>query len=128
VPQPRHIDRGGASGSSAPAGGGPVGDAEAGAVFVALADPIRRHLVEALAAHGGATATGLAAELPISRQAVAKHLATLGRAGLVSQSKRGRESLFELDPRPLADAATWLTAVGAEWDTRLADLKKLLAP
>ncbi|HEX4753289.1 MAG TPA: metalloregulator ArsR/SmtB family transcription factor [Solirubrobacterales bacterium] len=105
---------------------GPGGDAEAGAVFAALADPTRRHLVEALAARGGATATGLAAELPISRQAVAKHLATLGRAGLVSQSKRGRESLFELDPRPLADAATWLTSVGAEWDTRLADLQRLL--
>ena len=75
---------------------------------------------------GGATATGLAAELPISRQAVAKHLATLGRAGLVSQSRHGREHRFELDPRPLADAAAWLTTVGAEWDTRLADLQRLL--
>jgi DNA-binding transcriptional ArsR family regulator len=98
------------------------GDAEAGAVFAALADPTRRHLITALAANGGATATGLAAELPISRQAVAK----LGRAGLVSQSRRGRESLFQLDPRPLADAATWLTTVGAEWDTRLTDLQRLL--
>jgi len=106
----------------------PPGDAEAGAVFAALADPTRRHLLTALAAQGGATATGLAAELPISRQAVAKHLATLGRAGLVSGSRRGREQRFELDPRPLADAAAWLTAVGAEWDTRLADLRKLLAP
>jgi DNA-binding transcriptional ArsR family regulator len=104
----------------------PSGDAEAGAVFAALADPTRRHLVEALAARGGATATRLAAELPISRQAVAKHLATLGRAGLVSQSRRGRESLFELDPRPLADAASWLNAVGAEWDTRLTDLQRLM--
>ena len=103
------------------------GDAEAGAVFVALADPTRRYLVTALAANGGATATGLAAELPISRQAVAKHLATLGRAGLVSESRRGRENRFELDPRPLADAAAWLTTVGAEWDTRLADLQKVLA-
>jgi DNA-binding transcriptional ArsR family regulator len=101
-------------------------DAAAGAVFAALADPTRRHLLSALAAQGGATATGLAAELPISRQAVAKHLATLGRAGLVSQSRHGRESRFELDPRPLTDAAAWLTSVGAEWDTRLADLQKLL--
>jgi DNA-binding transcriptional ArsR family regulator len=103
---------------------GPGGDTEAGAIFAALADPTRRHLITALAANGGATATGLAADLPISRQAVAKHLATLGRAGLVSQRRRGRESLFELDPRPLADAATWLTTVGAEWDTRLADLQR----
>jgi DNA-binding transcriptional ArsR family regulator len=102
------------------------GDAQAGAVFAALADPTRRHLVAVLGAGGSATATGLAAELPISRQAVAKHLATLGRAGLVTQSRRGRESLFQLDPRPLADAATWLTTVGAEWDTRLADLQRLL--
>ena len=109
-----------------PSGAVPGDDAAAGAVFFALADPTRRHLVEALAANGGATATGLAAELPISRQAVAKHLATLGRAGLVSQNRRGREALFELDPRPLADAATWLNAVGAEWDTRLADLQRLL--
>ena len=104
----------------------PGGDAAAGAVFTALADPTRRHLVAALAAGGGATATGLAAELPISRQAVAKHLATLGRAGLVSQGRRGRESVFELDPRPLADAVAWLTTVGAEWDTRLTDLQRLL--
>ena len=97
-------------------------------VFGALADPTRRHLMELLAAEPGATATGLAATLPISRQAVAKHLATLGRAGLVSESRRGREHRFELDPRPLADAAAWLTTVGAEWDTRLADLQRLLGP
>jgi DNA-binding transcriptional ArsR family regulator len=101
-------------------------DAAAGAVFAALADPTRRHLVAVLGAGGGATATGLAADLPISRQAVAKHLAMLGRAGLVTHSRRGRESLFQLDPRPLADAAEWLTTVGAEWDTRLADLQRLL--
>ncbi|HVW46505.1 MAG TPA: metalloregulator ArsR/SmtB family transcription factor [Solirubrobacterales bacterium] len=107
--------------------GEPPDEAAAGAVFAALADPTRRHLVTALAARsGGATATGLAAELPISRQAVAKHLATLDRAGLVSHTRHGREQRFELDPRPLADAAAWLTAVGAEWDTRLADLQRLL--
>jgi ArsR family transcriptional regulator, cadmium/lead-responsive transcriptional repressor len=108
-------------------GAQPLGDAEAGAVFAALADPTRRHLVAKLAEQGGATATGLAAELPISRQAVAKHLATLGRAGLVSESHRGREHRFELDPRPLADAAAWLTTVGGEWDARLGELQKLLA-
>ncbi|HTT96182.1 MAG TPA: metalloregulator ArsR/SmtB family transcription factor [Solirubrobacterales bacterium] len=119
MPQPRQA-------SSGAPGAQPVGDAEAGAVFAALADPTRRHLVAALAERGGATATGLAAELPISRQAVAKHLATLGRAGLVSESRRGREHRFELDPRPLANAAAWLTTVGAEWDARLADLQRLL--
>jgi DNA-binding transcriptional ArsR family regulator len=101
-------------------------EAAAGAVFAALADPTRRHLVTALAISGGATATGLAAELPISRQAVAKHLAMLDRAGLVSHTRHGREQRFELDTRPLADAAAWLTTVGAEWDTRLADLQRLI--
>jgi DNA-binding transcriptional ArsR family regulator len=130
VPQPHQAAAGGPSGAGSRSGPGAgaraVGDAEAGAVFAALADPTRRHLVAALAEHGEATATGLAAELPISRQAVAKHLATLGRAGLVSERRRGREHRFELDPRPLADAAAWLSAVGADWDSRLADLQRLL--
>jgi DNA-binding transcriptional ArsR family regulator len=101
-------------------------DARAGAVFGALADPTRRHLVEALAAEPGATATGLAAGLPISRQAVAKHLKLLGEAGLVSSRRSGREARFELDPAPLADAAAWLGAIGAEWDERLGALRRAL--
>lgn len=98
------------------------------AVFAALADPTRRHLVEMLASEPGATATGLAAALPISRQAVAKHLATLDQAGLVSSRRRGRELRFELQPRPLADAAAWMAAVGADWDGRLERLRHLLEP
>ena len=100
-----------------------VPDDRAGAVFGALADPTRRHLVEALAAEPGTTATALAASLPISRQAVAKHLKLLGEAGLVSSRRSGREARFELDPRPLADAAAWLGALGAEWDERLGRLR-----
>lgn len=105
-----------------------VASLEAGvdAVFAALADPTRRHLVETLAAHPGASATALAAELPISRQAVSKHLKLLGQAGLVSSRRSGRESLFELDVRPLADAAAWIGTVGAEWDSRLGRLRGLL--
>ena len=114
--------RAGRGRSSVPASGD-----QAGAVFAALADPTRRHLIETLAAGGGATATGLAAELPITRQAVAKHLGLLGRAGLVSSRRQGRESRFELEPAPLAEAAAWIGAIGAEWDTRLSDLQRLLA-
>jgi DNA-binding transcriptional ArsR family regulator len=95
-------------------------------VFGALADPTRRHLIEALAAEPGATATGLAATLPISRQAVAKHLKLLGEAGLVSSRRQGREALFELDPEPLSEAVAWIGTVGAEWDDRLAGLQRLL--
>lgn len=103
-----------------------LADARVGAVFAALADPTRRHLVEALAAEPGATATGLAATLPISRQAVAKHLKLLSRAGLVSSRRRGREARFELEAAPLADAAAWIGAIGAEWDSRLGSLQRLL--
>ncbi len=97
-----------------------------GAVFGALADPTRRHLVEALAAEPGATATGLAATLPISRQAVAKHLKLLDDAGLVSRRRRGREAQFELVTAPLAEAVAWIDAVGGEWDESLGRLRGAL--
>jgi DNA-binding transcriptional ArsR family regulator len=95
-------------------------------VFAALADPTRRHLIQKLAAGGAASATALAAELPISRQAVSKHLAALGDVGLVHSRRAGREILYELRPAPLEDAAAWIAEVGAEWDDRLARLRSLL--
>ena len=95
-------------------------------LFAALADPTRRYLVETLASRGGASATALAAELPISRQAVAKHLAALGGAGLVEGRRQGRETLYELQPRRLDEAAEWIAAVGAEWDDRLERLRRLV--
>ena len=95
-------------------------------VFAALADPTRRHLIQMLASRGGTSATALAAELPISRQAVSKHLAALGDAGLVHSRRAGREILYELQPAPLEDAAAWIAEVGAEWDDRLARLRSLL--
>jgi DNA-binding transcriptional ArsR family regulator len=101
-------------------------EADVGAVFGALADPTRRHLVEVLAAEPGATATGLASSLPISRQAVAKHLKLLAEAGLVNRRRRGREALFELETEPLAEAVAWIGTVGAEWDGNLDALKRVL--
>jgi DNA-binding transcriptional ArsR family regulator len=95
-------------------------------LFAALADPTRRHLVERLASGGSASATALAAELPISRQAVAKHLAALGGAGLVEGHRSGRETLYELRPQRLDEAADWIAAVGSEWDDRLARLRRLV--
>jgi DNA-binding transcriptional ArsR family regulator len=96
------------------------------AVFAALADPTRRHLIEALATRP-ASATRLAADLPISRQAVAKHLAGLRAADLVRAERSGRETLYSLDPEPLTDAAEWMARVGAEWDSRLAELSQHLS-
>jgi DNA-binding transcriptional ArsR family regulator len=92
------------------------------AVFAALADPTRRDVLRAVAAGEASTATELAARLPISRQAVAKHLALLQSAQLVDSHHAGRETRFEATPGPLADAISWMTAVGAQWDTRLAAL------
>jgi DNA-binding transcriptional ArsR family regulator len=96
-----------------------------GDVLVAMADPTRRELLGTLAAHGPATATELAGGLPITRQAVAKHLAALSRAGLVASSKHGRDVRFEVRTATLAQAAQWLAGLAAEWDTRLAAIKRI---
>ncbi len=97
-----------------------------GAVFGALADPHRRHVIRHLLDHETATATELAAELPVTRQAVAKHLAALGEAGLVHADRRGRETRYRLTPEALTDAASWIAEVGARWDERLAALRRQL--
>ena len=90
-------------------------------VFAALADPSRRHLLETLARHE-ATATELAADLPVTRQAVAKHLAALREAGLVDARRAGRETRYRLTPGPLGEALGWIADVGDAWDARLAAL------
>lgn len=96
-------------------------------VFDALADPNRRRLLGFLADRETATATELAGELPVTRQAVAKHLAALAAAGLVEGTRQGRETRYRLTPAPLAEAAAWMAAVGAQWDTRLAALGRHLS-
>lgn len=98
-----------------------------GPVFSALADPRRRFVVETLARRETATATELAAELPVSRQAVVKHLTALGEAGLVEATREGRESRYRLTPGPLGEAMGWLATVGADWDARLEALRRHLA-
>ena len=96
-------------------------------VFAALGDAGRRSLVEAVAARGTATATELAAELPVTRQAVAKQLSALADAGLLRSTRAGRETRYEVTPGPLEDAVEWMVAVGAAWDERLAALRRSLA-
>jgi DNA-binding transcriptional ArsR family regulator len=93
------------------------------AIFAALADPTRRRLLGRLAAQPSATATELAASEPVTRQAVVKHLQSLGEAGLVTPSRSGREVHYALTPAPLDDAVGWMVTVGAEWDRRLARLR-----
>ena len=91
-------------------------------MFAALADPTRRQVVRTLSEQPDLTASRLAGELPMTRQAVAKHLAALDRAGLVEGRREGRELRYSLTPAPLADAMDWMAAVGAQWDDRLARL------
>jgi DNA-binding transcriptional ArsR family regulator len=94
------------------------------AVFAALADPTRRAVLRAVATGEGDTATEIAASLPISRQAVAKHLAALEDAGLLERLPgSGREVRYGLRDDALAPAAAWLREAEASWDTRLGRLK-----
>jgi DNA-binding transcriptional ArsR family regulator len=94
------------------------------AVFAALADPTRRAVLRAVAAGEACTATEIAALLPISRQAVAKHLSQLEHAQLVDGRRAGRETRFAATPAPLTEAIAWMSEVGAQWDARLAALAK----
>src|ERR671934_2345604 len=95
-------------------------------VFAALGDPGRRDLVRAISERGSATATELAADLPVTRQAVAKQLAGLAEAGLVVGERRGRETRHALPPEPPARAMAWMAEGGAAWDERLAALRRHL--
>lgn len=94
------------------------------AIFSALGDATRRQVIRALSEHGPSTATGLAAQLPVTRQAVSKHLAALADVGLVTAVQRGREKLYRISPAPLTDAVTWMADLGARWDERLAALHR----
>ncbi len=94
------------------------------AIFSALGDPTRRQVIRALSEHGPSTATGLAAQLPVTRQAVSKHLAALADVGLVTAIQRGREKLYRFSPAPLTEAVTWMADLGARWDERLAALHR----
>ena len=95
-------------------------------VLAALSDPTRRSLFERLAAGGPDTATNLASGLPVSRQAVVKHLQVLAEAGLVSSERHGREVRYAASSEPLTPAVGWMVATGARWDRRLDRLRERL--
>lgn len=95
------------------------------AVFAALADPTRRGILEAVSERGPVTATSLAGDLPISRQAVAKHLGLLADAGLVEADQVGRETRFVARPEPLDELVTWARETGRLWGERLGRLRAL---
>jgi DNA-binding transcriptional ArsR family regulator len=95
-------------------------------VFAALADPTRLEVLNRLARGGPATATELSSAMPITRQAVAKHLAALDAAGLVEREASGREVRYTFDPEPLGQVVRWAEDVGETWDRRLGRLSKSL--
>lgn len=95
-------------------------------VFVALADPTRRMLIERLSAEGDKTSTELAKDLPITRQGVSKHLRILAEANLVSVRQDGRDRYYTLQPQQLTEAITWVDRVRAQWERRLSALADFL--
>lgn len=93
-------------------------------VFVALSDPTRRDVLDALGSRAASSATELARVLPVSRQAVLKHLSVLRDADLVMSTRKGREVVFEVRSEQLLATASWMQSLAASWDDRLAELKE----
>ena len=93
-------------------------------LFAAPPDPTRRSVFGRLSERGPASASKLAAELPITRQAIAKHLALLDEAGLVERVRHGREVQYRVRPEALEDVTSWVARVGARWEERLEKLKR----
>jgi DNA-binding transcriptional ArsR family regulator len=101
--------------------GEPVDDG----LWSAVGDPTRRRMLDLLLVGGGGTATTLAQQLPVTRQAVAKHLGVLDRVGLVHATPTGRERRYRVDDTQLARAVAQLTSVGSAWDARLQRIKRI---
>ncbi|MEA3076495.1 MAG: hypothetical protein QOF60_1403 [Actinomycetota bacterium] len=94
-------------------------------LWSAVGDPTRRRLLDQLLLDGGGTATSLSEHLPVTRQAVSKHLDVLDRAGLVHAKATGREKRYRIDDARLSRAVAQLSSVGAAWDARLRRIKRI---
>jgi ArsR family transcriptional regulator, cadmium/lead-responsive transcriptional repressor len=94
-------------------------------LWSAIGDPTRRRMLDVLLLTGAGTATSISDELPVTRQAVAKHLSVLDRAGLVSATQAGREKRYRVDEAQLARAVAQLNAGGETWDARLRRIKRI---
>lgn len=94
-------------------------------LWSAIGDPTRRRMLDLLLDDGSGTATSLSEHLPVTRQAVAKHLAVLDRVGLVHATAAGREKQYRVDEAQLARAVAQLTTVGTAWDARLGRIKRI---
>lgn len=94
-------------------------------LWSAVGDPTRRRMLDLMLAAGEVTATRLSEQLPVTRQAVAKHLGVLDRVGLVHVTPSGRERRYEVDEAQLARAVEQLSSVGAAWNARLRRIKQI---
>jgi DNA-binding transcriptional ArsR family regulator len=94
-------------------------------LWSAIGDPTRRRMLDLLLADGDGTATSLSEHLPVTRQAIAKHLTVLDRAGLVHAAPVGREMRYRIDDAQFARAVAQLSAVGTAWDARLLRIKRI---
>jgi predicted transcriptional regulator len=94
-------------------------------LWSAVGDPTRRRMLDLLLAEGDGTATSLSERLPVTRQAIAKHLSLLDRVGLVHATPAGRERRYRVDETQLARAVAQLSSVGAAWDARLRRIKRI---
>jgi DNA-binding transcriptional ArsR family regulator len=94
-------------------------------LWSAVGDPTRRRMLDLLLVDGDGTATTLGRQLPVTRQAVAKHLGVLDRAGLVRSTPAGRERRYRVDDAQLARAVAQLSSVGSAWDARLQRIKRI---
>jgi predicted transcriptional regulator len=94
-------------------------------LWSAIGDPTRRHILDLLLADGAHTATTLSDRLPVTRQAVAKHLGVLDRVGLVRATAAGRERRYQIDDTQFARAVAQLNSVGSAWDARLQRIRRI---
>lgn len=94
-------------------------------LWSAIGDPTRRRMLDLLLVDGNGTATTLSQQLPVTRQAVAKHLGVLDRVGLVQATPSGREKRYRVDDAQLARAVAQLSSVGSAWDARLQRIKRI---
>lgn len=94
-------------------------------LWSAIGDPSRRRILDLLVGNGEVTASWLAERVPFTRQAVSKHLAVLEQVGLVSRRKQGREVLYQVDADRLDQATQAMAGLAAQWDRRLATIKRL---
>jgi ArsR family transcriptional regulator, cadmium/lead-responsive transcriptional repressor len=94
-------------------------------LWSAIGDPSRRRVLDLVVSHGEVSASWLAGRMPVSRQAVSKHLVVLEQAGLISRRKRGREVLYEVEADRLDQATRAMADIATQWDRRLVKIKRL---